>query len=36
MIPSLAVQALADLSTMTTPRKPSLEDYASLFEQAMV
>ena len=36
MIPGLAEQALADLSTMTTPRKPSLEDYASLFEQAMV
>jgi 4-hydroxybutyrate dehydrogenase len=36
MIPGLAEQALADLSTMTTPRKPSLEDYAWLFEQAMV
>ena len=35
MIPDLAEQSLADLSTMTAPRKPTIDDYVSLFEEAM-
>ena len=34
MIPTLAADALQELSTQTTPRKPTLEEAVALYEQA--